>query len=330
MRPLLLLLLILFFAPAEAQDWDVYVEGIILDSGTGGPIPFAQVKVIQVLDTVFNEGSGADEKGGYEVVLYSGWSMDEALYKLEFSADGYAPRQAMFDLRGVDKGKISDLVWRINMDVRLEADSGSTSNLGQLVGICEWDARIRNIVCRSPEGASSFVVKKQAEKSFDAHAALLTSLWGIPGLLLDGVVREHWSGKVLEGSFVRIETVSGAPYPRDEVKTDKYGYYALVLPFDGEYIVHYSRSGMVGKSVRILTTGISEEAKVDGFRSVVDIRLFKPMANADLDFLKEPLGVMSFDPTEVAMKWDMDISGPLLRRLDAILEPHSPLRAKQK
>ncbi len=328
MRSILLLLLILLIAPARAQDWDVYVDGTIVDSGTGGPIPFAQIKLIHVLDTVFNGGSVADEKGGYEVVFYSGWSVDDALYKLEFSAEGYGSRQAVLDLRGVDKGKTNDLVWRITVDVRLEADSGST--LGQLVGICEWDARIRNIACRSPEGATQFVVKKQAEKSFDVHAALLSTLWGIPGLLLDGVVKEHWSGKVLEGSVIRVETLGGAPYPRGEVKTDKYGYYALVLPFDGDYIVHYSRNGMVGKSVRIITSGITEEARMDGFRAVVDIRLFKPIANADLDFLKEPLGVMSFDPTEVAMKWDMDISGPLLRRLDSVLEPYSPLRAKRK
>lgn len=330
MRSLLLLLLILLFAAAQAQDWDVYVQGVIVDSGTDEPIPFAQVRMIHVLDTVFNGRRVADEKGRYVVELYSGWSIDDALYKLEFSAGGYVSRQAVLDLRGVDKGKISDLVWRITMDVRLEADSGTSSNLGHLLGICEWDARIRNIVCRSPEAATSFVVKKQAEKSFDAHSELLSTLRGIPGLLLDGVIREHWSSKVLEGSVVRVETVGGAPYPGGEVKTDKYGYYALVLPFDGDYIVHYSRNGMVGKSVWIITSGISEEARLDGFRSVVDIRLFKPIASADLEFLKEPLGVMSFDPIEVAMKWDMDISGPLLRRLDAVLEPHSPLRAKRK
>lgn len=330
MRPTLLLFMFLLFAPAMSHNRDVYLEGNVVDLRTGRPIAFAELEVIDELDSEYKGRTVSQVNGSYNFQLYGGRAAEGGKYRMEFRAEGYGSRQAILDLSAMGNGKNSDAIWRITLNVQLELDKETPAVLNNLIGACAWDPVKKAIACRSGNGDPGIVVRKQAAKNWDVHAALLNSLSDIPGVLVDGLVTDHWSGKVLEGSDIRVETLDGVPCSSDKVTTDKFGYYALVLPSDGAYAIHYSRSGMIGKRVRIVTSGIPDEVRVEGFRASVDIRLFLPIADADLGFLEEPLGVMRYNPDSGNMDWDMAISAPLLRRLESVLEGYNPNRAKRK
>jgi hypothetical protein len=98
----------------------------------------------------------------------------------------------------------------------------------------------------------------------------------------------------------------------------------LVVPEQGSYSISFSRPDLVGKRLLIHPNTIPAGAHEPGFRANVDIRLFAPIPAEDLSFLQEPIGILVYDAGQENMGWDMDYSGPLLQRLNTILQRHAP------
>src|SRR5689334_6661015 len=88
-----------FSNTAEAQDQDLYIQGVLTDAVTGAQLAHATVDVFNEADTSFTYISTADLKGKYSVELYS-W--DSSYYVVSFNATGYVTRRAVIDLTGMN------------------------------------------------------------------------------------------------------------------------------------------------------------------------------------------------------------------------------------
>lgn len=324
-RKYLLLCTILLFGAVHGQDWDIYLGGTVKDARTGGPIPFGVVEVFDELDTGFTASSLVSASGEFQRELYSGHMAAGGYYVVEFRADGYQSRMALFDVAEVEKKKGEATAWRITMDVELEPLLPGMQPVGDLLGYCAWQRSTRTLRWNDEKTRKAFPIERYLERRILAHGAAIDSVYGLKGLMVDGVVRDQWSNEPLADVLIGVQPKLG----NDSVfRTDRYGYYVMVLPHDAVYRLEFSGPGMVSKRVDVDVTSIPEDVQTTGFRATVDIRLFNEMPGEDLSFLDEPMGRMNYDAATRNMVWDMSISKPVMERLDEILKRHNPYSGK--
>ncbi len=324
-RKCLPLIAVLLCVSAHGQDWDIYLSGSLKDARSGQPIPFGVVEVFDELDTGFTASSMVSASGEYLRELYSGHMAAGGYYVVEFMAAGYQSRMALFDVAQVEKKKGEATAWRITMNVELEPMEPGMQPVGALLGYCEWQRSTRTLRWSDEKSRKAFPIDRYVERRILAHGAAIDSVYGLKGLMVDGVVRDQWTNEPLADVRIRVDPVVG----KDSVyRTDNYGYYVMVLPHDAVYRMEFSKSGMVAKRVDVDVTSIPEEVQTTGFRATVDIRLFNDLPDEDLSFLQEPMGRMKYDQVSRNMVWDMAISKPVMERLDVILKRHAPATGK--
>ncbi|HEY0978344.1 MAG TPA: hypothetical protein VGE21_12805 [Flavobacteriales bacterium] len=317
MRASLLPLLVPVAVACPAQDWDLYIQGTVIDARTQAPIAYAQADVFDEFDTSSDKYSMADGHGAFSVGLYT-W--DSSYYVLEFSAEGYVTRRAVIDVTGVDPELDADMAWRIDMNVPLQASAYSDARTDTLLGYCTYEQAGRTLRWSSAAARKAFPVERYHEPRIAAHAALMDSLDAAEGTVLMGNVNDQWDQRPLEGVWVSIIGNDGT---ERHVLTDIYGFYAVVLPYDDRYTIRFGRQDRVTKTVVVDNSGIPDEARVNGFRAQVDIRLFAPLTGEDLAFLEEPIGRAQYDPLSGTLAWDIALTSSIMQRLDAILLRHA-------
>lgn len=308
------LLLFVFIVPlafhVKAQDDDLYFNGIIRDAITGDSLPGCMVQVQQDRDGLIRNVP-VNENGEFL------WSVAPVegprSYTFHFKAEGHIPQEWRMDASGL--GAVSDNRdgWVLLQDVRLlPGERRAQKNK------CVFNSRDSIFKCSGvPDDRiwSGFVELVIPTLHADKYAAIDT----LPGLNIYGYVRDHWTKDKIPGAEVLV-TVDGAGTNSTILHTDAFGFYACSLPFDGTYNITYSQIGMVSKTIVLDMHNVPVEDRVAGFGAHVDVRLFPPISGEDLSFLDEPLGRMSYDPALQNMAWDMQITAPLLERLDAILK----------
>ncbi len=308
----------------NGQDWDVYLSGTISDAANGAPIPFAEVEVVDQLDTALLGGSISTANGAFLVELYSGAMIEGGYYLLEFKAPEHRSRMAVIDVSGADRELELNTAWRIHMDVSLTPASDTTSK-EPLLGFCTFDKSGRNLRWATAETRKAYPIERYLDPRIGASLGLVDSVYRQEGTMVDGRVYDHWTGAGLEGATVRMNSDQGFS---TELITDENGYYATNLPYDHVIDIAYTHPDKVSKRVQLDLRNIPEADRVSGFRAVVDMRLFAPLPGEDLSFLAEPIGISRYDPATRNMAWDLSVSKPLLTRQEEILRRHTPIPSK--
>ncbi len=319
MRPAAILALISSLA-CSAQDWDLYVRGVITDELTGEPIHDAGVEVWDQYDADYDGEVHPGVRGDYEVQLYTGGN-----YVIEFTAPGHVTRQAVVDASNVGREVTGAIAWRITMNVKLKPAKAATEQDpgSQLLGQCVYSRESKDLRWTTAEARKSFPIERYDEQRIAAHEAIVDSVYATEGGMIDGEVKDHWTGAPIGGAHVHVAAADGYTLDLD---TDELGYYAFTLPYDRIYTLTYSKPGLVSKAVELDMNHVPEEEQKRSFRTVVDIRLFAEIPGEDFSFLNEPVGRAKWDPTAGNMAWDMEYIRPRLEKIEAILERHPPGR----
>jgi hypothetical protein len=323
LRCLLVVLLLPSVLCLHAQDWDVYISGVLSDAATRAPIPFAEVRVTDQLSAEFTGHLQVGANGHFLRELYSGWSAPGGRYVLEFMAEGYRSRTAMIDVSEVKKADKA-IAWEILIDVPLERAEGDDKR-GKPVGTCRWHEGSGTLRWVEERAAKSFPVRQYRDERIAAHSGAVDSVYALSGLMLDGSVRDHWTDVPIGGVEVHVTTVPPDSMKEMHYTTDRYGYYLMALPYGPVYAIGFGKEGLVHKRVEVDTRQLAKmPPSTTGFRAVLDIRLFPELPGEDLAFLNEPIGRMFYEQAGNEMAWDMAYSRPLLERLDRILARHRP------
>jgi hypothetical protein len=117
---------------------------------------------------------------------------------------------------------------------------------------------------------------------------------------------------VLDGEGVRTE--------QRTTRID--GFYRFEVPVGQRYRIRFERDGLVPRHVVFDTRAVPREW-VDALEADLDMRLFPPLDGMDSALVNAPAGTATWDPAGENMVWDLDTSGPLVERWNALLDEHA-------
>lgn len=136
-------------------------------------------------------------------------------------------------------------------------------------------------------------------------------------VFLDGIVTDYYTGERI--SNVTIQAVANGAVIASGT-SDGNGEYKMVLNFDKEYVVSYSKSGFISKSITLNTFGVPENKKHKVPDMNAEITLFKPNKCIKQELLDKPVGRAVYYADKNTMDWDMVYSMPLLEKLNSMLD----------
>jgi hypothetical protein len=118
-----------------------------------------------------------------------------------------------------------------------------------------------------------------------------------------GMIKDESTKKKLEGALVVVI--------KDGVQFDTYdpgasGKYEINVPLGSVYDFKFTKTGYLPKVVRFDTKNIPAEDKSGGFQTDMDITLFLAAEGFNMDLVKEPFGIASFNSQENAIAFDFD------------------------
>jgi hypothetical protein len=136
-------------------------------------------------------------------------------------------------------------------------------------------------------------------------------------LFLNGELTDYYTGESLGGVAVKA-TANGKKIAQGT--TDSKGEFEMVLDYDNEYRIDFSRGGYITKTIIISTKGVPEKKKRQCPDMEVEITLFKPNKCIKKDIMKKPIGKAIYFPKKNRIDWDMVYSGPLIQSLNKKLD----------
>ena len=136
-------------------------------------------------------------------------------------------------------------------------------------------------------------------------------------IFLDGITSDYYSGDIISG--VNIKAVSNGKTIASGTSDGK-GEYKLVLEYDKEYIITFSKGGLISKKIVMNTSGVPDKKRQKVPDMVAEITLFKPNECIKTDMLKNPIGRAKYFSNKNVMDWDMNYSAPLLSALNQMLD----------
>lgn len=145
-------------------------------------------------------------------------------------------------------------------------------------------------------------------------------------IFLDGVISDYYSGE--EISSVKITATSGGK-TISGVSNEK-GEYKMVLEYDKEYTISYSKPGMISKSITINTSGVPDKERQKVPDVSAEITLFKPNDCIKAEMLDKPVGKAIYFADKNAIDWDMTYSMEKLAALNEMLDDCAEQEEKKK
>lgn len=112
--------------------------------------------------------------------------------------------------------------------------------------------------------------------------------------------------------------------------SDGNGEYKMVLNFDKEYVLSYSKSGLISKSISLNTFGVPENKRHKVPDINAEITLFKPNECIKQELLDKPIGRAIYFADKNIIDWDMVYSMPLLEKLNKMLDDCSKQQEKEQ
>ena len=135
-------------------------------------------------------------------------------------------------------------------------------------------------------------------------------------LFLRGEITEYFEGDLLPGTVVKA-TSDGKVVAQGA--SDSEGRFELVLHFDKQYQISFSRGGFVSKKMTIDTRGVPDHKHYKCPDMDIEITLFKPMKCVDMGLMAKPVGRFVYFPKKNVIDADMDYSGPILASVNDML-----------
>lgn len=136
-------------------------------------------------------------------------------------------------------------------------------------------------------------------------------------VFLDGIVSDYYTGEKL--SNVSIQAVASGNVVASGT-SDGNGEYKMVLEFDKEYIITFSKGGLMSKTIIMNTLGVPESKKHKVPDMGAEITLFKPNECIKSEMLKAPVGKAIYFADRNEMDWDMNYSMDKLAALNKMLD----------
>lgn len=136
-------------------------------------------------------------------------------------------------------------------------------------------------------------------------------------VFLDGVTSDYYSGKAIPG--INITAVADGKIIASGTSDGK-GEYKIVLEYDKEYIITFSKPGFITKKIVMNTFGVPDKRKQKVPDMVAEITMVQPNDCIKAEMLDKPIGRAKYFPKKNVIDWDMAYSMPLLSALNEMLD----------
>jgi len=136
-------------------------------------------------------------------------------------------------------------------------------------------------------------------------------------VFLDGVISDYYSGENITG--VSIKASAGGKVVATG-KSDGRGEYKMVLEYDKEYTISYSKAGLISKTIIINTSGVPDLKRQRVPDISAEITLFKPNECIKSPMLDKPIGKAIYFADKNVIEWDMVYSMPKLAAVNEMLD----------
>jgi hypothetical protein len=146
-------------------------------------------------------------------------------------------------------------------------------------------------------------------------------------VFLDGVTTDYYTGNAISG--INITAVAEGKTIASGTSDGK-GEYKIVLEYDKEYIITFSKAGFVTKKIVMNTFGVPDKRRQKVPDMVAEITMVQPNNCIKAEMLDKPIGRAKYFSNKNVIDWDMDYSAPLLSALNQMLDKCEEEAEKEK
>ena len=136
-------------------------------------------------------------------------------------------------------------------------------------------------------------------------------------VFFDGIVSDYYTGEHL--SNVSIQAIANGNIVASGT-SDANGEYKMVLEFDKEYTITFSKTGLIGKTIILNSNGVPDIKRGKVPDMGAEITLFKPNDCIKGELLEKPVGKAKYFADRNVMDWDMEYSMDKLAALNKMLD----------
>lgn len=146
-------------------------------------------------------------------------------------------------------------------------------------------------------------------------------------VFFDGITSDYYTGERI--SSVTISAVADGKVVASGT-SDGNGEYKMVLLFDKEYVISFSKPGFISKTITLSTFGVPDNKRHKVPDMNAEITLFKPNECIKAEMLDKPVGRAVYFADKNIIDWDMVYSMPLLEKLNEMLDDCSKQQEKEQ
>ena len=146
-------------------------------------------------------------------------------------------------------------------------------------------------------------------------------------VFFDGIASDYYTGERI--SSVTISAVADGKVVASGT-SDGNGEYKMVLLFDKEYVISFSKPGFISKTITLSTFGVPDNKRHKVPDMNAEITLFKPNECIKAEMLDKPIGRAVYFADKNIIDWDMVYSMPLLEKLNKMLDDCSKQQEKEQ
>ena len=145
-------------------------------------------------------------------------------------------------------------------------------------------------------------------------------------VFFDGITSDYYTGERI--TSVTISAVADGKVVASGT-SDGNGEYKMVLVFDKEYVISFSKPGFISKTITLSTFGVPENKRHKTPDMNAEITMFKPNECIKAEMLDKPIGRAVYFTDKNIIDWDMVYSMPLLEKLNQMLDDCSKQQEKE-
>ncbi len=146
-------------------------------------------------------------------------------------------------------------------------------------------------------------------------------------VFLDGITSDYYTGDAVPG--INISAVADGKTIASGTSDGK-GEYKIVLEYDKEYVITFSKPGFITKKIVMNTYGVPDKKRQKVPDMIAEITMVQPNKCIKAEMLNKPIGRAKYFANKNVIEWDMDYSAPLLSALNEMLDKCEEEAEKEK
>ena len=135
-------------------------------------------------------------------------------------------------------------------------------------------------------------------------------------LYIFGVVKDVENSKKMDGVTVSVKK-NGKEI--DKLVTNTSGKYEFFLDIAGDYLIEYSKAGIVSKKVALDSKNVPLDDATAGFSMNIDMTLFKTMEGLDVSILNQPIGRAKYNAETAQLEFDYEYTKTIKDQLNKMM-----------